>query len=119
MQLVNLSNHNVLADHVEVANTFKRRLRGLIGKTCLHDGEALILIPCSSIHTCFMNFPIDVLFADQDAMILQTLENMRPFRFTTVIPRSYMAIELPAGRIAATGTETGHRLQLLIKEAAS
>lgn len=119
MKLINLTNGSVLADKIEVASNFKKRLKGLIGRPGLNQGEALILLPCSSIHTCFMTFPIDVLFVDKDAVVLHALGNMKPFRLSPVISRSYMAIELPAGRIAATGTTAGHRLQLIVKEAAS
>lgn len=114
MHLVNLTNGTVLADHIEVASNFKKRLKGLIGRLGLNQGEAFILLPCNSIHTCFMNFSIDVLFVDKEAVVLQSLENMRPFRFSPVISRSYMVVELPSGHIAATGTGTGHRLQLKV-----
>lgn len=119
MQLVNVTNGAVLADHIEVANNFKKRLKGLIGKSDLYHGEALILLPCNSIHTCFMNFSIDVLFVDEKANILLTLEKMKPFKFSPVVPRSYMVVELPAGSLSATETKAGHQLQLLVKEAAS
>lgn len=119
MQLVNVTNGTVLADHIEVASNFKKRLKGLIGRPGLNQGEAFILLPCNSIHTCFMSFPIDVLFVDKAAVVLQSLENMRPFKLSPIIHHSYMVVELPAGRIAATCTGTGHRLQLMVKEAAS
>lgn len=119
MQLVNSTNGALLADHIEVATSFKKRLKGLIGRPGFNHGEAFILLPCNSIHTCFMNFSIDVLFVDKEAVVLQALENMRPFRFSPVISRSYMVVELPAGRLATTGTEAGQRLQLIIKEEVS
>lgn len=119
MQLVNLTNGAVLANHIEVAANFKKRLKGLIGRSALNHEAAFILLPCNSIHTCFMNFSIDVLFLDKEATVLLALERMKPFRFSSVIPRSYMVVELPAGCVAATGTGAGHRLQLIVKEAVS
>ncbi len=115
MKLVNLTNSLLLADKIEVAGNFRKRLKGLIGRRRLNQGEALILLPCNSIHTCFMNFPIDVLFVDKKAMVLQTLEDVKPFRFSSVVPKSYMVVELPAGCLAATGTRAGHRLQLKLR----
>lgn len=117
MQLVNLSNGTVLADRVRMADNFKKRLKGLIGNPGLKHGEALILSPCKSIHTCFMSFHIDVIFTNKEMIILHTMESIGPFRFSPLITRSHMVIELPAGRLAATGSRTGHQLQLTFKEA--
>ena len=119
MQLVNSTNGVLLADNIELATSFKKRLKGLIGRPSLNHGEAFILLPCNSIHTFFMNFSIDVLFVDKDAVVLQALENMRPFRFSPIISRSYMVVELPAGCLAATDTGTGHRVEIIVKEAVS
>ncbi|OPY55963.1 MAG: hypothetical protein A4E55_02283 [Pelotomaculum sp. PtaU1.Bin035] len=119
MLLVNLTNETILADHIEVASSFNKRLKGLIGRSSLNHGEALILLPCNSIHTFFMNFPIDILFIDKEMVVLQAIKNIRPFRFSPVIHRSHMVIELPAGRLAATGAGVGHHLQFIFKEAAS
>lgn len=119
MQLVNSTNGALLADNIELATSFKKRLIGLIGRPGLKHGEAFILLPCNSIHTFIMNFSIDVLFVDKDAVVLKAMENMRPFRFSPIISRSYMVVELPAGSLAATGTGTGHRLELIVKEAIS
>lgn len=117
MQIVNISNNTVLAAYVRTADTFGARLKGLLGRPDLKPGEALILLPCQSIHTCFMTYAIDVLFLSKEMIILRTVENMAPFRFSPVIRRAYMAVELPAGRLAATGTRAGHRLRLTFKEA--
>lgn len=119
MQLVNSSNGTVLANHTEVAGNFKERLKGLMGRSVLNHGEALILMPCNCIHTCFMNFPIDIIFIDQEMNVLQVLENMQPFRLSPVVAGSYMVAEFPAGLLAETGTRAGDQLQFIVKEAAS
>lgn len=102
-----------------MADSFKKRLKGLIGDPGLKYGEALILVPCKSIHTCFMTFCIDVIFASKEMVILHTMENVSPFKFSPLIAHSHMVIELPAGRLAATGARAGHQLQLTYEEAVS
>lgn len=119
MRLVNSNNGQVLAHHIEVAANFKKRLKGLLGRSGFKHGEALILSPCNWIHTCFMNFPIDILFVDQEMVVLKVLENMKPFRFSPLIPRSHLVVELPAGRLAATGAGAGDHLQFIVEEEAS
>lgn len=119
MHLINLTAGTLLANQIEVAGTFKKRLKGLLGRSGLQEGEAMVITPCSSVHTFFMKFPIDVLFVDKDFTVLRALENMAPNRVSPVVARSRMAVELFAGRIAASKTRAGDRLQLLIKEATS
>ena len=112
MQLVNLTNGTVLAHRIEVANSFKKRLRGLIGRSALKQGEAMVLLPCKSVHTCFMKFPIDVVFVNKEDVVIRVIESLKPFMFSPIIPHSHIVFELPAGRLAATGTMEGHRLQI-------
>ena len=40
----------ILADKVGLANSFFTRLKGLMGKERLEDGEGLLLMHCSSGH---------------------------------------------------------------------
>lgn len=114
MQLINKTNGSILANNVEMAGNFTKRLKGLMGRPVLKRGEAMILYPCSSIHTFFMNFPIDVLFIDRNAVVLKTIENMKPYRISPVIKESYMVVELPAGCLSATSTTAGHHLEIIL-----
>lgn len=61
------------------ANTFMRRLKGLMLKPSLPSGQGLLLTPCSSIHTCFMRFPIDVVYLSRDYKVLD-IETIAPWR---------------------------------------
>ena len=61
---VNTSNGRKLAEKVLQAETLSERMRGLLGRSTLPVGEALLLDPCRAIHTAGMRFPIDVLFLD-------------------------------------------------------
>jgi len=116
VQLVNKANGSILANNVEIAADFVKRLRGLLGRPGLNEGEAMLLYPCSSIHTFFMNFPIDALFIDRNAIVLKTIENMKPNRISPVIKKSYMVVELPAGSLSSTGTTVGHHLKINLNE---
>src|SRR5689334_9231432 len=60
-----------LATDIEIAFDGRSRRRGLLGRENLRSGAALILAPCSSIHTWFMRFPIDVLFVGRDGVVLR------------------------------------------------
>ncbi|MBI3320338.1 MAG: DUF192 domain-containing protein [Candidatus Omnitrophica bacterium] len=60
--ITNVTRGVVLADRAEVAGGLLKRMTGLLIRQRLPEGEALIFPRCHSIHTCFMRFPIDVVF---------------------------------------------------------
>ena len=86
------------------------RLVGLLGRSSLSPGEALVIQPCSSVHTAFMRFTIDVIYIDKAGTVVKTAANMRPFRVGGVFKPSCSVIELPKGTIEATGTALGDEL---------
>lgn len=107
MRLINGRNGAVLAEKVERAQTMTARLRGLLGRPSLPEGEALVIEPCSSIHTFFMRFAIDAAFVARDGRVVRAISAMRPWRATRLYPAAAMAVELPAGTLARSGTGEG------------
>jgi len=105
--LYNARNGAVLARRVERAVTMGARLRGLLGRSGLPDGDALAIEPCTSLHTFFMRFPIDALFLAGDGRVLRAISHLRPWRATRIHPRARLAVELPSGTLAHTGTREG------------
>ena len=112
MRVRNLSRDTDLADRAAVADTFWRRLRGLLGRDGLAAGEGLVIVPCTSVHMLGMRFPLDVLYLDRSGTVLKALPELQPGQFGPLVWRSHLAVELPAGSIAATGTEVGDRVEL-------
>lgn len=103
MQIINQSNGVVMATNARLATSFWARLKGLLGRSQLPQGEALILKPCSSVHCCFMRFTIDVIFINQHNKVIHLQENMAPWRFSPFVSHAKAAIELPAGSIQRHG----------------
>jgi uncharacterized protein len=101
-----------LARRLEMADTFWRRLAGLLGRAELAAGSALAILPCRSVHTHFMRFAIDVLFVNRQWQVVAAVSNLRPWRHAAGGPDAWAAVELPVGTIATTGTAVGDRLQL-------
>ena len=56
----------VVCPRCRIAKDPWTRMRGLLGRRQLDDGEGILLRPASSVHTWFMLFPIDVVFLDRD-----------------------------------------------------
>ncbi len=113
MRLINQSKNTVLAEDVFIAKTPLARIKGLLGRKIFARSQALILDPCSSIHTFFMCFPIDVLFVDKNYKVLQTLRDFNPNRISRIYWNSSRVIELPAGTLKLTNTQVQDQLQLI------
>lgn len=102
----------VLAARAARADRFLPRLVGLLGRRALAEGEGLLLVPCSSIHTLGMRFPIDVLFLGPEGNVLRALHGVPPWRVPAPVPGARMVLELPAGTLARTGTIDGNLVVL-------
>ena len=74
MDLKNLIKYRIIK-----ADTFWKRLIGLIGRKDMPDNEALLLSPCSSVHTFFMRFPIDLVWLDKDMNIVRIDKSVGPW----------------------------------------
>lgn len=94
-----LENGVVLAQNIESARSFFKRLKGLMFRPSLPRGTALLLAPCPQIHTCFMRFSIDVLFLAEDATVLYVKENMKPWRLSPIVPHAVQTLEFAAGSL--------------------
>lgn len=82
---------------VEVADTFLRRFRGLMLRTPLPPAHALLLVPCSSVHMCWMRFAIDVVYLDKDWRILKIASCLRPWLGLSSCRGAWGTLELTAG----------------------
>jgi uncharacterized protein len=107
----NVSRGNIVADSLDVADTFLKSLIGLMGRSSLRRGQGLWIRPCQSIHTFWMRFPIDVLFLDHEGIIVHLIESMKPFRISKHILKARSVLELPAFSIQGTDTQLGDRIE--------
>jgi uncharacterized membrane protein (UPF0127 family) len=110
MQIENQTRGQPLITRGELAGTFWARFRGLMGRPSLQEGEGFILKGDKSIHTFFMKFPIDVVYADRTWRVLRLDPAMSPNRIGPIVPRAAYILELPVGIIQATGTAVGDQL---------
>ncbi len=100
----------MVAGRLWVADNPASRLRGLLFRPPLEEGEALLIRPCAQVHTFFMRYPLDLLFIDDQWRVLAVCRNLPPWRISPWVRRAAAVVELKAG--AAAGLETGERLCL-------
>lgn len=92
-----------------LADTVPARLRGLLGRRSLPQGEGILLRPAGSIHTAFMRFPIDAVFLDRELTVLGIERQLRPWRLAAR-RRARAVLELAAGEADRVGLAPGDRL---------
>ncbi|MCH0541058.1 DUF192 domain-containing protein [Streptomyces sp. MUM 203J] len=94
---------------LEVAATYARRARGLLGRDGLEG--ALLIAPCASVHTFRMRFPIDVAYLDRELRVL-SVHTLRPGRLPLPRLRARSVLETEAGAMARWGVRAGTRLSV-------
>ena len=111
MRVFNRTRDILLGERVRTARTFLSRLVGLLGSAAIAEGEGLWIVPCRSVHTLGMRYPIDVAFLDPRGVVVGIREGLPPNRVGRVFRDARGALELRSGILAATGTSPGDRLE--------
>ena len=99
----------MLADAAELADTSSKRRTGLLKHERLEPGEGLWIVPCESVHTFFMKFPIDLVYLDKRRKVRKVRHAMPAWRLSACLT-AHSILELPAGTVARTGTAVGDEL---------
>jgi hypothetical protein len=82
MTLHNLTKELLIVDHVIVAKSLSEKIRGLMCRKSFPKSSAMFFHGCPSVHTFFMNFPIDVVFLDKNMVVTKVIEDLKPWRCT-------------------------------------
>jgi len=105
----------VVCEPCVVADTEWTRLKGLLGRKGLDDGEGLLIRRTGSIHMFFMRFPIDAVFVDRDMRVVKVVSNLKPWRIAWGRGAKDV-VEMAAGEAQRRGIETGQQLVLAQEE---
>ena len=112
MVILNLTRQSVPARNARYASSFGARLSGLIGKRFSPALDGMVFDRCNAIHTFFMRYPIDVIFADEKYRVLKTVPAFPPWHPFLACKKAFYVIELPAGTLESTATAVGDQLDL-------
>ena len=111
MPIINLSRETTIASYVLMADNPLTRMQGLLGRSGLHQGYALVIKPCQSIHMFFMKFSIDVIFIDGENRVVGLVPHIKPFCLSPIFWNASSAVELNAGGIQKSQTVLGDVLE--------
>ena len=103
----------LLSEDIKTADSFLRKLFGLVFSAQLKENDGLLIDNCSSIHTFWMRYPIDILFLDSDNRVIRFFEDLKPFRVTPFIRGAVKTVELKSGTVKACLINIGDCLKLV------
>lgn len=108
--LLDAQGTEILVPRVQRTTHAWERMRGLLARPPLPQGAALWLVPCNSVHTLFMRYPIDTIFLDRELRILHVVTALAPWR-AAARWSAHSTLELAAGGAAACGLRAGRALR--------
>jgi uncharacterized membrane protein (UPF0127 family) len=98
----NETRNTVLAEAADLANTSATRRTGLLKHERLEPGDGLWIVPCESVHTFFMKFPIDLVYLDKKRKVRKVRHAVPSWRLSACLT-AHSVLELPAGTVERTG----------------
>lgn len=114
MEIYNQRTNQLISSNVEMANTYFKRLKGLMFKRSIPSDFSLIITPCNSIHMFFMRFPLDILFVNKENQVVGVSSRIKPWRLSKIYFKAHYVIEMNAGTIERLNISKGDIL--FIKE---
>ena len=94
-----------------MADTSAKRRTGLLKHERLNPGEGLWIIPCESVHTFFMKFPIDLLYLDKQKKVRKIRHAVPAWRLSMCLS-AHSIVELRAGTLEKSGTQVGDEIAM-------
>lgn len=106
-------NGKLIAENINVADTYFKRLRGLLGKRQMTKDEGLLLTKCASVHCFFMKMTIDVVYLSASMDVLE-VETLRPWQIGSWVKGAVHTLELKEG-VAQSLIKKGDQLDFYDK----
>jgi uncharacterized protein len=110
IRVVNRTRGTLLGNSIMLVDTWPGRLRGYLGRPEPRAGEGMLLVRCNAVHMFGLGFSLDLVFLNKNGDVVETIEELRPWKHTSRIADARFALELPTGVIAASRTLIGDRL---------
>lgn len=110
LRVFNRTRHTVLGTSVQMADCGATRRKGLLGRSGLSSGEGIWIVPCESVHTFWMKFPIDLVYLDRNKKVKKVRSGVGPWRVSACLS-AHSVLELVSGTISTTQTRPGDTLE--------
>jgi uncharacterized membrane protein (UPF0127 family) len=114
-KLVDRNTGRVVIHSLKLATTLWQRFCGWQFQSIPPAGHGLLLVPCNSVHTFAMRFPIDIVFLAPDGEVVSVRPHVVPWRIVAPVRGATAVAELPSGRCLV---QAGQRLAITVDRAA-
>ncbi|WP_342432926.1 DUF192 domain-containing protein [Neobacillus sp. FSL H8-0543] len=101
---------------IKMADSFFKRLRGLMFRRDPIKDEGLWIVPCNAVHMFFMKFPLDIVLLNEQNEVIEIHHSLKPWRMTKPVKAAYSTLELPAGSVEKLGINIGNIIQCSVGE---
>lgn len=101
-----------ISPDIVVARGFWGRLKGLMLSAALPPDTAFLLPNCSSVHTCFMRYALDIVYLDERGCVVELARNVKPWRMAWGGRKATQTLEMAAGGIERHGMKVGNFIAL-------
>lgn len=92
---------------IEMADSFFKRLKGLMFRKDPIKNEGLWIVPCNAVHMFFMKFPLDIVLLNEQNEVVGVFHSLKPWKMTKPIKKAHSTLELPAGSAEKLGISIG------------
>ena len=92
------------------ADTWRMRLKGLIGSAGMRREDGIWLMPSRGTHTFGMRFPVDLIYLNSANRVIYLVERLRPFRISPIRRKCASILEMRTRAIASSNTHVGDDL---------
>ncbi|MFH1715004.1 MAG: DUF192 domain-containing protein [Elusimicrobiota bacterium] len=110
MPIINLTKNNIVIKNIIFADSFYKKMKGLLGRKSLPQDTGMLFTGAKQIHCFFMGFTIDVVFLDKRKKVIKIYHNLKPWRVTSYILRAKYVFELPEGTARNADLSEGDKM---------
>ena len=98
-KVIHAESGEIIASDCRLAGDFLSRLKGLMFRRDMDENDALLIVPCNSVHTFFMRFSIDLVFIDKDGNAVFEKRGLPPGHALMPVRGAWAALELKGGKL--------------------
>ncbi|WKY45711.1 DUF192 domain-containing protein [Eubacteriaceae bacterium ES2] len=99
---------------IKVADSFLKKLVGLLGSKSLNANQGLLLENCKQVHMFGMKYPIDVIFIAEDGNVLSYEDGLQPGKVSAYVKEAKWVLEVQAGSFMKFRKNQSQKLKLKV-----
>lgn len=107
-----IKNGRTVTANAEIADSFFKRLRGLMFRRSIAPDYALVISPCNQIHSFNMRFEFDAVYLSATGEVVEIHENIKPGKVCRTVKAAKSVIEMNALMSRRFGIKKGDVLEI-------